>query len=67
MSDKTISIIFTLACIIMVGGTGAIVLASNMGNPKFDWTVGIIALVVITLVPATIAAISTGLFKSSKR
>jgi hypothetical protein len=66
MSDKTISIIFTVACIIMVGGTGAIVLATNASNPNFDWTVGTIALVVITLVPTIIAAVSTGLFKSSK-
>jgi hypothetical protein len=66
MSDKTISVIFTVACIIMVGGTGAIVLATNASNPNFDWTVGIIALVIITLVPTIIAAVSTGLFKSSK-
>jgi hypothetical protein len=66
MKDKTISIIFTIACIVMVGGTGAIVLASNVSNPNFDWTVGTIALVIITLVPTIIAAVSTGLFKSSK-
>jgi hypothetical protein len=66
MSDKTISVIFTLAVIIMVGGCGGLVLASNASNPNFDWTFGSLALVVITLVPAVIAAVSTGLFKSSK-
>jgi hypothetical protein len=51
----------------MVGGTGVIVLLSNLGNKDFDWTVGIAALVVITLIPTIIAAISTGLFKSSDK
>ena len=66
MRNRTISVIFTLACIIMVGGTGSLVLASNASNPNFDWTVGAIALAVITLVPALIAAISTGLFKKNQ-
>jgi hypothetical protein len=66
MSQKAISAIFTIACIVMVGGTGAIVLASNASNPNFDWTVGGVALAVITLVPTIIAAVSTGMFKSSK-